>query len=73
MKKKLLSVLLCATMVVGILAGCGTPAAESGSDSEDKTVTTTKGIPADEIKVGFVHVSDASDMGYTYNHDLGTK
>ena len=25
------------------------------------------------IKIGFVHVSDPSDMGYTYNHDLGTK
>ena len=25
------------------------------------------------IKIGFVHVSDPSDMGYTYNHDLGTQ
>ena len=32
-----------------------------------------EGIPKDEIKVGFVHISDPSDMGYTYNHDLGTK
>lgn len=35
--------------------------------------TAAAGIPKDEIKVGFVHVSDPSDMGYTYNHDLGTQ
>ena len=30
-------------------------------------------ITMDNIKIGFVHVSDPSDMGYTYNHDLGTQ
>ncbi|NLI21200.1 MAG: BMP family ABC transporter substrate-binding protein [Clostridiales bacterium] len=30
-------------------------------------------VTMDNIKIGFVHVSDPSDMGYTYNHDLGTK
>lgn len=74
MKKKLLGALLCATMVIGLLAGCGAPAAESGKSSDEgKTEASTEGIAAEDIKVGFVHVSDASDMGYTYNHDLGTK
>ena len=30
-------------------------------------------VALDTIKIGFVHVSDPSDMGYTYNHDLGTQ
>ncbi|HPR78603.1 MAG TPA: BMP family ABC transporter substrate-binding protein, partial [Candidatus Limiplasma sp.] len=30
-------------------------------------------VTMDNIKIGFVHVSDPSDMGYTYNHDLGTQ
>ena len=33
----------------------------------------TAAVTMDTIKVGFVHVSDPSDMGYTYNHDLGTQ
>lgn len=74
MKKKILSVLLCATMVMSFVAGCGTPAAETETKKEE---TTTKaagtGIAVEDLKIGFVHVSDASDMGYTYNHDIGTK
>lgn len=31
-----------------------------------------KKIPLDKIKIGFIHISDPSDMGYTYNHDRGT-
>ena len=75
MKKKILSALLCATMIVGLLAGCGTPAAESGDQgsADSEQAATGEGISAEDIKVGFVHISDASDMGYTYNHDLGTK
>ena len=48
-------------------------AAEESEKAEDEEVPATAGIPKDEIKVGFVHVSDPSDMGYTYNHDLGTQ
>lgn len=75
MKKKILSALLCATMVIGMVAGCGAkPASETGSsDSKDTKTEASAGIAAEDIKIGFVHVSDASDMGYTYNHDLGTK
>ncbi|CUX35859.1 BMP family ABC transporter substrate-binding protein [Clostridium sp. C105KSO13] len=74
MKKKILSTLLCAAMAVSMLAGCGKPAAETSStDSGDKKKEASAGITKEDIKIGFVHVSDASDMGYTYNHDLGTK
>jgi len=63
-------------MMVSVLAGCNAkPAAESGSSDADTSAEGTEpgGIAAEDIKVGFVHVSDASDMGYTYNHDLGTQ
>ena len=75
MKKKVLALLMSTAMVVGLLAGCGAPAAADTDSSKDDTTKkeTAEGIPADEIKIGFVHVSDPSDMGYTYNHDLGTK
>lgn len=32
-----------------------------------------EGVTNENIKLGFVHISDPSDMGYTYNHDVGTK
>lgn len=74
MKKKILSAILCATMVIGLVTGCGKPAAEADEPTtDDKKTETTEGVAKEDLKVGFVHVSDASDMGYTYNHDLGTK
>ena len=81
MKKRILSALLCVTMMASLVIGCGTPAAadttpaatEETTETEgEATETTTAGIAVEDIKVGFVHVSDPSDMGYTYNHDLGT-
>lgn len=57
-----------------MFAGCGTPASETGNvKSENSKRETSSGIAKEKIKVGFVHVSDPSDMGYTYNQDLGTK
>ncbi len=74
MKKKFISVFLCAAMAVTLIAGCGAPAAETGGNDDSSSGTEASGgIPKDEIKVGFVHISDPSDMGYTYNHDLGTQ
>ena len=82
MKKRILSALLCVTMMASLVVGCGAPAAadttpaatEDAATTEGETTeTTVAGIAVEDIKVGFVHVSDPSDMGYTYNHDLGTK
>lgn len=83
MKKRILSALLCVTMIASFVVGCGAPAAadtttESAATEEAVTeeATTeeaaTEAVTVENIKVGFVHVSDPSDMGYTYNHDLGT-
>ena len=35
--------------------------------------TAEEAVTLETIKLGFIHVSDPSDMGYTYNHDLGTQ
>ena len=70
--KKALSIVL-ATILAGtmLLAGCGAPAAESDAPEHQGVVSTE--ITWDNIKVGFIHISDPSDMGYTYNHNLGTQ
>lgn len=54
-------------------AGCGTPAAELSAADTVQAEEYSEGIPKDEIKVGFVHFADPSDMGYTYNQEQGTK
>ena len=81
MKKKLLAALLCVAKAATMLVGCGgsdAPAEDAATEDAattegETTETTVAGIAVEDIKVGFVHVSDPSDMGYTYNHDLGTK
>ena len=51
--------ILCVAMAVTLVAGCGAPAAETGGNEEgSSSETVSEGIPKDEIKVGFVHVSD---------------
>ncbi len=82
--KKVLAILICLTMLVA-MAACGTKtepeASASPSDSapagstapEESTAPETEGVAKEDLKVGFIHISDPSDMGYTYNHDLGTQ
>ncbi|MDR1089194.1 MAG: BMP family ABC transporter substrate-binding protein [Coriobacteriales bacterium] len=77
MKKKALAIVWLTVMALAafMLVGCGEPAASSGSASSgggtDSVAAT--GPSYETVKVGFVHISDPSDMGYTYNHDLGTQ
>ncbi len=80
MKKKFLCVLLSAVMVAATLAGCGgssdgaaDSAAEESTEEGGDEASGGAGIAKEDIKVGFVHIGDPSDMGYTYNHDLGTQ
>lgn len=68
--KKILAVILSAAMVLGI-AGCGNSSTEEKKVDENAE-TTGEGIPASDIKVGFIYIGDENE-GYTYNHVLGAK
>ncbi len=64
--KKLLSLFIVVAMVLTLAAcGTGTPAASTPSAGAN-------GVAKENLKIGFIHISDPSDKGYTYNHDLGT-
>lgn len=75
---KKLSALLLSLAMVFSLAACSANT-EPPASTDAATTSTATGAPASDalsmenIKVGFIHISDPSDMGYTYNHDLGTK
>ncbi|MDR1422880.1 MAG: BMP family ABC transporter substrate-binding protein [Coriobacteriales bacterium] len=73
MKKKVLALVLALALMLTMLAGCGTPASQEGNTTPEGGTDAGTAITLDTIKVGFVHVSDQSDMGYTYNHDIGTQ
>lgn len=64
MKKKLLLALLAGLMVFAF-AACG------GSDepAEDGAADDAAGIPAEDIKVGFVYIGPADDQGFSNSHD----
>ncbi|HHX19556.1 MAG TPA: BMP family ABC transporter substrate-binding protein [Clostridiaceae bacterium] len=86
--KKLLAILLCALFIFTVVA-CDSgkdpvktdpsKPAESGdpvdTDKPDDPVKPDDPdkLSLENIKIGFVHITDPSDMGYTYNHDLGTQ
>lgn len=55
--KKVLALLVAMTLMLGMSAFAA--AAEP--------------VAKEDLKIGFVHISDPSDMGYTYNHDIGTQ
>ena len=73
--KKLLAILLCALFVFTVV-GCG-PKDPGKTDPADPSKSEDPVDPGKlslaNIKIGFVHVTDPNDMGYTYNHDLGTQ
>lgn len=63
MKKTSLLLLVLAALAF-LLTGC--------SGSRVTGVTEGVKINKEDIKIGFVHYSDPSDQGYTYNHDSAT-
>lgn len=66
--KKFIALLIAVVMVFCLVACAQTPKEPSTPDAPANDALTLE-----NIKIGFVHVSDPSDMGYTYNHDLGTQ
>ena len=84
--KKLIALLMAVAMVVAATA-CAAPApapaatpAPAASEAPAATeapaaseAPAAEGLSLATIKVGFIHVSDPSDGGYTYNHDKGTQ
>ncbi|MCL1975889.1 MAG: BMP family ABC transporter substrate-binding protein [Firmicutes bacterium] len=60
--KKTLAAALILLLTMFIIIGC-----------DNNNSTSGGAVTLSNIKIGFVHVSDPSDMGYTYNHDLGTQ
>lgn len=80
MRKKCVKLVL--LLAVLLLTGCGAKqgvddfatnegygSTESGAE---KTESSGKGIPKEDIKVGVLHLTDpAEGSGYTYTHDLG--
>ncbi len=81
--KKLIVILLALAMVLSI-AACDKKPVEPGktdpAPSETPAPSASDAPPApsgdvtlENIKLGFVHITDPSDMGYTYNHNLGTE
>ena len=80
MKKKLLALLLAGAMALSLAAcGSGNDAPAGGNEGttapQASAPTETEGtaLTAETIKIGFVHIGDESDMGYTYNMVQGTK
>ena len=77
MKKKLLSVLLCLTMAVSMLAGCGAGEEELDPETQamvDKAIADPEYAPVEkeDMMVGVIHIGDpAAGSGYSYAHDQG--
>ena len=81
MGKKILALLLAGATLLAVTA-CGpsasNAAAESASAGESSSQAASEeapaegaGIPADQIKVGFVYSSAHNDEGYSQAHDIG--
>ena len=75
--KKFLAVVLAAVMVLGV-AACSSKTDDNTADTKTEQdaandAVEASGVALEDLKVGFVHISDPSDMGYTYNHELGTQ
>lgn len=68
MKQRILAMLLTGALAAGLTA-CGGDAPEPSGNGGGETAGVTK----EELKVGFVHIGDESDMGYTYNMVQGVK
>jgi basic membrane protein A len=73
--KKVLALVLSLALLFAVAAcggGKGSPSPSPSGSASPTGAPAGKGIAKEDLKIGFVHISDPSDKGYTYNHDLGT-
>ena len=86
--RKIIAASLCLVMALSLVA-CSQPAANPDDNGEKEVKklafadvigtalgsvhVETEGVDYSNMKIGFIHVSDPSDMGYTYNHNNGTE
>ncbi|MFV0529583.1 MAG: BMP family ABC transporter substrate-binding protein [Lachnospiraceae bacterium] len=76
MKKRLLSVLLSALLLTTALAGCASSADSTTTDETTAAETQTEeiaGIDKDDVIIGVIHLTDTSDQGYVFNHNVGVE
>ncbi len=77
--KKIIAILLTLCLILPLMACDKQP--DTGEKQPTNAQTATPegetaaegAVTLENIKIGFVHISDPSDMGYTYNHNLGTE
>lgn len=76
MKKRILSLVLVASMAAMMLAGCGgsqapaAPAAEGTTGEAAEAAPEAEGLSAETVKVGVIYVGDENE-GYTESHMKG--
>lgn len=74
MLKKALALLLAVSLVFTLAVGLtGCNKTDGDDDSGANGGTSGSGeIVKEDLKIGFVHIGDENDQGYTYNHHQGT-
>jgi basic membrane protein A len=68
---KVLTVVLCLAMLVGILAGCEVAAPTTSSSDESKAASSA--AAATKLKVGVIYISPKDDGGWSQAHANGFK
>ncbi|MDD2426906.1 MAG: BMP family ABC transporter substrate-binding protein [Eubacteriales bacterium] len=80
--KKWLAIILSLVMIFSLFAACApsedpdptdAPKTTDPVDEPTEPVDPSGELTLENIKVGFVHITDPSDQGYTYNHNRGTE
>ncbi|MEG1548534.1 MAG: BMP family ABC transporter substrate-binding protein [Clostridia bacterium] len=83
--KKIIALVVALMMVLGMAVACQSAAPSDKPVDDTSAVTptdtsTSTDVPAEtyrtpvakeDLKIGVVHINDASDQGYSYNHELG--
>ncbi len=74
MNKRILSILLCITMVASLLMGCASEKDKQLQSFVDDSLANVKyaPVPKESMKIGVIHIADpASGSGYSYAHEQG--